>query len=297
MCASLIKRTMRTNIVLYKSNGKDRDSYIIYNNGGFWKDIKPINQNDNSFRQPFKSNHSPGASPGKTPPVWTYHSDGSGRDTYILYNGGGLIKKFKSMAEKLKNFLRNDEYDEDSKINMSFVNRKKPLLLRDEKLYLKKINKIQKDLIDRLYNKVSLRKKIMCNDKYKLNDNNNNISFDFKNQNQSGNSIIIEPKEIKKNLNRSSSQIYTKKYLEPIKDKINNKDLCNSLFKKKNKLILNKKFMNSNSMSNIFRKKLKINNDVNINKYNLKRKFFYNAFHDKMTKGLKINCDNEPKIN
>ena len=41
---------MRTNIVLYKSNGKDRDSYIIYNNGGFWKDIKPINQNDNSFR-------------------------------------------------------------------------------------------------------------------------------------------------------------------------------------------------------------------------------------------------------
>ena len=137
----------------------------------------------------------------------------------------------------------------------------------------------------------------MCNDKYKLNDNNNNISFDFKNQNQSGNSIIIEPKEIKKNLNRSSSQIYTKKYLEPMKDKINNKDLCNSLFKKKNKLILNKKFMNSNSMSNIFRKKLKINNDVNINKYNLKRKFFYNAFDDKMTKCLKINCDNEPKIN
>ena len=144
---------------------------------------------------------------------------------------------------------------------------------------------------------IGLRKKIMCNDKYKLNDNNNNISFDFKNQNQSGNSIIIEPKEIKKNLNRSSSQIYTKKYLEPIKDKINNKDLCNSLFKKKNKLILNKKFMNSNSMSNIFRKKLKINNDVNINKYNLKRKFFYNAFDDKMTKCLKINCDNEPKIN
>ena len=292
MSASLINRTMKTNIVLYRSNGKGRDSYIIYNNGGFWKNINPVIQKDFTYRPTHKPNNH---SPGKPPSIWTYRSDGSGRDSYILYNGGGLIKKFKSMAEKLNNFLRsNDNNDDDSKVNMSFVNRKKPVLLRDEKLYLKKIHKIQKDLVNRLYNNnTSLRKKIFCKNVYKSAEDNN--SFDLKNKMFNKNEIIFEKQDIKKNLNKSSSSIYKKKYLEPIKDNINNKSLYNSLFKNKNKLILNKKLTNSKSMRTIVRNNLNINNDMNIKnikKFNLKRKFLYNAWdNNKLSKYPKIFCD------
>ena len=29
----------------------------------------------------------------KIPPIWSYHSDGSGRDSYVLINNGGLTEK------------------------------------------------------------------------------------------------------------------------------------------------------------------------------------------------------------
>ena len=96
-------------------------------------------------------------------------------------------------------------------------------------------------------------------------------------------------------MNKSSSSIYKKKYLEPIKDNINNKSLYNSLFKNKNKLILNKKLTNSKSMRTIVRNNLNINNDMNIKnikKFNLKKKFLYNAWdNNKLSKYPKIFCD------
>lgn len=73
----------------YKSDGRGRDTYILYNNGGFMnpqkmyiikkkytlaasnlRTCKPINSNYRS-----KKNN--------------YNPDGSGRDTYIKYNEGG----------------------------------------------------------------------------------------------------------------------------------------------------------------------------------------------------------------
>ncbi len=36
-------RTIRNNISLYIRDGQGRDGYIVYNNGGFWKDPEGIN--------------------------------------------------------------------------------------------------------------------------------------------------------------------------------------------------------------------------------------------------------------
>jgi hypothetical protein len=126
---------VKTNIVLYKSNGDGRDTYISYNSGGFWKEnIRPIVPKETFYRKPFSIYRSW----GKTPPIWTYHSDGSGRDTYVCYNNGGLMKKFSSMAENYKNFLRlNDDNKKEESLKNIKIN-----LSRDEKIYLRKIHKI-----------------------------------------------------------------------------------------------------------------------------------------------------------
>ena len=147
MSTSLFARTVKTNIVLYKSNGDGRDTYISYNSGGFWKEnIRPIVPKETFYRKPFAIYRSW----GKTPPIWTYHSDGSGRDTYVCYNNGGLMKKFSSMAENYKNFLRlNDDNKKEESLKNIKIN-----LSRDEKIYLRKIHKIQKDLANAIYSGV-----------------------------------------------------------------------------------------------------------------------------------------------
>ena len=294
MSTSLFPRTMKTNIVLYKSKGDGRDTYIYYNSGGFWKEnIKPITQKETFFRKPFAIYRSL----GKIPPIWTYHSDGSGRDSYICFNNGGLMKKFSSMAEKYKNFLR---LNDDNKNDESFKNIKINLS-KDEKIYLRKIHKIQKDLVNRLYNSInnnkrSLRKKIICNDKYKLKDD--NISFDLKNI--SSNSMNLDLKDKNNTLMKSSSQIYNKKnlQLQPIKD-IKNRFLCN-FSSHKNKLMLNNNNMNSKSTNNILRKNINIDNDMNNKNYYYRRKFIYDTLGKKFTKCPKVKCSidfNEHKNN
>ena len=286
MSTSLFARTVKTNIVLYKSNGDGRDTYISYNSGGFWKEnIRPIVPKETFYRKPFSIYRSW----GKTPPIWTYHSDGSGRDTYVCYNNGGLMKKFSSMAENYKNFLRlNDDNKKDESLKNIKIN-----LSRDEKIYLRKIHKIQKDLVNRLYNSInnnkrSLRKKIICNDSYKLRDD--NISFDLKNISE--NSKSLDLKEKYNTLMKSHSQVYNKKlHLQPIKSS-KNRFLYNfsSLVKNKNKLMSNNNNMNSKSTHNIFRKSINIDNDVNNRNYFYRRKFIYDTLDNKFTKCPKVRC-------
>ena len=287
MSTSLFGRTMKTNIILYKSNGKGRDGYITHNNGGFWKDnIKPLYKKDVYPRSPFAVYHSW----GKIPPIWTYHSDGSGRDSYVCINNGGLIKKFNSMAERLQNFLRdsNDVYKDEN------VKHAKYKLSNDEKLYFRRINKIQKDLVNRLYNTIDnkkrvLRKKIICRDNYRI--VNGNISYDNE-LNENNNSMSIDKKEKCNNLIKSASQIYTKKTLEPIKC-YKNRGMFNysSLLKNKNNLMLNNRHISSNSTYNIFRKDMKINNELDNNKnYDYRRKFIFDASDNKYMKKPKIKC-------
>ena len=98
MSQILFNRTVKTNIIIYPNDGTGRDCYIYFNNGGFWKD----NIKRYALQEKFKrSSFARFRSIRKTPPIWNYHADGSGRDSYILYDYGGLIHRFDSSNSKL----------------------------------------------------------------------------------------------------------------------------------------------------------------------------------------------------
>ena len=187
----IFNRTVKTNIILYQTDGFGRDGYIAYNDAGFWKEnIKPIIPKEVFQRPPF----SVFRSLRNIPPIWTYYSDGSGRDSYVYYNNGGLKRQFSPLAgQNLQKFLREKKEERENNPHQKIH------LSKDEKIYLNKINQIQKDLVDRLYNKY----------KYKL--INNRI-----NNGRYGNDIKDQY------LYRSSSQIIGRQTLVPIKYNFDN---------------------------------------------------------------------------
>ena len=127
---------------LYESDGRGRDTYISYNNGGFWKEnINKIlpRENYNTYRyRPFVSlSH-------RTAP-FSYYSDGSGRDTYILKDNSGLTKTFVPLKSfELKDFLRNSG----QRVQLP----KKLHFSKGEIKYNKGIRVLEKSLVNRLYN-------------------------------------------------------------------------------------------------------------------------------------------------
>ena len=146
MSQILFNRTVKTNIIIYPTDGTGRDGYITFNNAGFWKDnIKRYSLQEKYKRSSFARFHSI----RKIPPSWKYHSDGTGRDTYILHNYGGLINNYK--APNLNIFRICDENSNENPLNKKDNNYY--VMSSDEKRYQKKISKIQKDVINRLYYK------------------------------------------------------------------------------------------------------------------------------------------------
>ena len=144
MTKNIFNRTVKTNIILYPTDGTGRDCYITYNNAGFWKEnIKRITAKEKFGRKPFATFHSL----KRIPPSWNYHADGTGRDGYVLYDCGGLIHRFHS-PNNYNNLFRNNDED-----TMYKTNYKNTFLSRDERIYKNKLNKIQNDLLQRLYYK------------------------------------------------------------------------------------------------------------------------------------------------
>lgn len=90
-----MQRTFYPKHVLYFGNGTGRDMQILCNNGGLEKlDRTNLCHNGVHLKTQNPSNFSPrqtnrGAPGFKEPPTFTYLSDGSGRDSYILKNNGG----------------------------------------------------------------------------------------------------------------------------------------------------------------------------------------------------------------
>lgn len=142
---SLQPRTIKTNFLFYKTDGFGRDSYINYNNGGFWKDTSKIP----IHRQKFSL--SPYCSPKnsqKVAPSFKYRSDGSGRDSYVLFNEGGLVRSYVPYNSiPLQHYLRNDQS------LSSTCNYRKTYLTRNETKAQSLLHKIQKNVVDRLYTK------------------------------------------------------------------------------------------------------------------------------------------------
>ena len=252
MNTSLFNRIVKTNIVLYKSDGEGRDTYIIHNNGGFWKeDSSPINTREISY----KKHYNIFRSLNRIPPICSYHNDGTGRDKYVSINNGGLSKNYFNMSNYFKNILRkSDENKTEEKTCLC-------KLTKSEKIYLKKINKIQKDLIDRLYNNIKIHKlnikniknKILFKDKIHIDGSLTKNSID----------INYDSNPENKNLFKCSSQIFKNKRLEPIKNYKNSWE--------------NLKINPSNSMKNLFRKKINFNENKNRNDSFFKNKYIFNV--------------------
>ncbi len=155
-------RTFKTNYVPYYADGRGRDRYIAYNNAGFFHDFPKSVSPTYTYRtgtffgtKIIKHNRIPSIKA----PNFHYHSDGNGRDKYILVNGGGLYYDSKPLVSyKLTDFLRKNENQYHS------PNKKIITLSRDELKYIKLLRSKEKDIIKRLYN--DEKKKFMKNKKY-----------------------------------------------------------------------------------------------------------------------------------
>lgn len=85
-------RTQHAKYASYYGDGFGRDSYISVNNGGLTG-----NEKANMMRRPHRRTlrcENPN-SPRKNPQTTTYKSDGSGRDSYVIHNSGGLVGDYK----------------------------------------------------------------------------------------------------------------------------------------------------------------------------------------------------------
>lgn len=94
-------------------DGTGRDTYIGVNSGGLKKCEKPLKicQSSGSIFKPKLMNFT-----CKTPKLKDYKivnqgikyfGDGSGRDAYVITNGGGTLKNPKSRSQFLKDYAEN----------------------------------------------------------------------------------------------------------------------------------------------------------------------------------------------
>ena len=168
-------RTQRPRFPLYAPDGRGRDYYIKYDNGGYWSTQFNLKKKIDYERPVYSNFHTlfHQAAPFK------YWGNGQGRETYILQTNGLFHDQKPLCAYKLTDFLRED------KSGYKFKNLRKKLFMSvSEKKYNDELRKFEKKLIKRLYTepmnlKMSLRKKIY---EINLEDSNNNIhgNYDMK---------------------------------------------------------------------------------------------------------------------
>lgn len=99
-------RTYSPSFNSYTHDGLGRDTYIGFNNGGFWNQciLPGTSMNTPSIQQRIRYQSTPHET---FVPPFRYICDGSGRDSYIICNSGGLVKNSTSMMNlKLKDILR-----------------------------------------------------------------------------------------------------------------------------------------------------------------------------------------------
>ena len=260
-------RTVKTNIILYKTDNKGRDGYITFNDGGFWKDnIKQIKLKSNFPRHINNTFHS---LIHQAAPI-NYYSDGRGRDTYVVKNNAGLVKEFCPLASRqfLSQYLRKDNfpisYDKRIKYKNFF------LTPSDKENYLK-INKIQNNVVWRLYDECLDKFRERMNYKSPLTKDSLNQSF----FNTSNNYPYInsEPTllkiENKRSLNKNMNQKSIRKMM---RYKVNRTHNNFFNYKKANKkdIIKNLKINNTvnNNIKNYFDLNKTCNNLDNKNKEN-----------------------------
>jgi len=94
-------RTFSPKYLNYFGDGSGRDTYVVTNNGGSMNSSK-----HGMLRRPFKNTlHNRDLSPKLEAMPVNYHSDGTGRDSYVVANGGGLICDYFGSSRADVNFV------------------------------------------------------------------------------------------------------------------------------------------------------------------------------------------------
>lgn len=284
-----LERTVKTNIILYKTDGMGRDGYITYNNGGFWKkNIKQINLKKDYPRNKYNIFHSliHQAAP------FNYYNDGSGRDTYVANFNSGLVKPFESLAnQRLTKFLRRNNSSSDCTGYKAFLS-------KSEIENLKKIHKIQNNVTNRLYNKYIekfmktklvknsssdyLFKKPILIEETQTTNYPKNFSSNLSPINKNKNKKDID-KDIDKNEDKKKELEKGKNFENVLKFKFNKfhfpKNKRN--FRKLYKINSTGELKSANISKNNLENNLNKNNKTHYNNNNNEEILFYNTFSDK----------------
>ena len=95
-CFASMQRTFYPKYVNYYGNGSGRDHQIIGNNGGLTSQFKyGMGHTGKHFSRYSSSAHQrPSPSPQRDATTFYYQSDGSGRDSYVLMDNGGLRPEY-----------------------------------------------------------------------------------------------------------------------------------------------------------------------------------------------------------
>jgi len=299
MSTSCLWRTERPRFPLYSPDGRGRDYYIKFDNGGYWAEQFRLKKKNDYERPHYKSFHTlfHQAAPFK------YWGDGHGRETYIL-KSNGLFHDQKSLCSyKLTDFLRKD--------NFLYNNYRKNVYMSvSEKKYNNQLRKMERKLIKRLYTlpmKAKKAKKLQLDlddPKQNIFSSINNIeSQEFKNYNNEKFKTIEGTKVYNKDSNESNQL----KTLEP-ESKLNldeNKkgfrfnQTYNNFQRKKlknlNIKIDNENALHFNNTDKVFRKFLnsnKVNSTINISR---KHNHFIFDPRNKNNNQMKINFEFKPK--
>ena len=147
-------RTFKSNFIPYYANGGGRDKYILYDNAGFFHNPQKALSPSNIYRtgtflgtKIIKNK----ITPSIKAPTFHYHANGSGRDRYILSNGGGLYSDSKPLSSfKLSDFLRKNE-NNNMNNNIPPIKRSRIYLSRNEIIHNKLLRNKEKDIVRRLY--------------------------------------------------------------------------------------------------------------------------------------------------
>ena len=242
-------RTLKDRYVPYPPDGSGRDRYVAYNNGGFFdKNSNSLNSNQNNKQTgtsfDTKIDYKYSLSPSIKAPNFHYHGDGTGRDSYIITNGGGLFYDSKSLnSYKLTDFLRKSEpnclksSNFGSKVSLSQMR------------YNKALREKEKSLIYRLYEQEKIKGKLTKSNKEE--DENEDSKNDLPVQNNCSKNLVL-PKVITKR-ERSCTETNTRDLKESSKNdeikkeenetKINNLNTISHSGMKRNYTISNEHLM------------------------------------------------------
>ena len=139
---SSLWRTERPRFPMYSPDGRGRDYYIKFDNGGYWADQFKLKKKPDYERPRYQNFHTLYhlAAPFK------YWGNGHGRETYIIKGEGFFHEQKPLCSYKLIDFLRNGR---ESSLYDKY--KKKIFMSVSEKKYNNELRLLEKRLIKRLY--------------------------------------------------------------------------------------------------------------------------------------------------